>query len=264
MVSVTVPEIRRVLPDPAPEPLDEDGLIAAYAWPDRTTLRVNFVTSVDGAVAVEGYSAGLGSPSDKLVFDLLRRTCDAVIVGAGTLRHEGYGPMRLAEPDRQWRRRHDLPPDPVLVAVSRKLDLDPAHPMLADAPTRPVVVTFAGAPADRVAALSAVAHVVACGDTVVDLNAAVAELAGRGHRRLLSEGGPYLLGTLTAADVVDEMCLTIAPLLAGPGAGRITAGPQASVRDLRLVQVLAAGDELLLRYARDRHNFPEPVAKAGG
>jgi riboflavin biosynthesis pyrimidine reductase len=261
---VIEPEIRRVLPDPDPTPLDEDGLLAAYAWPDRTTLRVNFVTSVDGAVAIEGYSAGLGSPSDKLVFDLLRRTCDAVIVGAGTLRHEGYGPMRLAEADREWRRRHGLPPDPVLVAVSRKLDLDPAHPMLAEAPVRPVVVTFTEAPADRVAALSAVADVVACGDTVVDLKAAVSELADRGYRRLLSEGGPYLLGTLTGADAVDEMCLTLAPMLAGPGAGRITAGPEASVRDLRLVQVLAAGDELLLRYARDRHNFAETVAKTGG
>jgi riboflavin biosynthesis pyrimidine reductase len=262
MVGVTAPEIRRVLPDPDPRPLDEDGLLAAYAWPDRTTLRANFVTSVDGAVAVEGYSAGLGSPSDKLVFDLLRRTCDAVIVGAGTLRHEGYGPMRLAEPDREWRRRHGLPPDPVLVAVSRRLDLDPAHPMLADAPVRPVVVTFAAAPADQVAALSAVADVVACGDTVVDLNAAVTELAGKGYRRLLCEGGPYLLGTLTGADAVDEMCLTLAPKLAGPGAGRITAGPAASIRDLRLVQVLAAGDELLLRYARDRHNFRQVVASS--
>jgi riboflavin biosynthesis pyrimidine reductase len=262
MVGVTAPEIRRVLPDPDPTPLDEDGLLAAYAWPDRTTLRANFVTSVDGAVAVEGYSAGLGSPSDKLVFDLLRRTCDAVIVGAGTLRHEGYGPMRLAEPDREWRRRHGLPPDPVLVAVSRRLDLDPAHPMLADAPVRPVVVTFAAAPADQVDALSAVADVVACGDTVVDLNAAVTELAGKGYRRLLCEGGPYLLGTLTGADAVDEMCLTLAPKLAGPGAGRITAGPAASVRDLRLVQVLAAGDELLLRYVRDRHNFRQVMASS--
>ena len=255
--------IHRIHPDPDPTPLDEEGLLAAYAWPDRTTLRANFVTSVDGAVAVEGYSAGLGSPSDKLVFDLLRRTCDAVIVGAGTLRHEGYGPMRLAEPDREWRRRHGLPPDPVLVAVSRRLDLDPAQPMLAEAPTRPVVVTFAEAPADRLDALSTVADVMACGNTVVDLNAAVTELAGKGYRRLLCEGGPYLLGTLTAADAVDEMCLTIAPLLAGPGAGRITAGPAASVRNLRLIQVLAAGDELLLRYARDRHNFPETVAKTG-
>jgi riboflavin biosynthesis pyrimidine reductase len=223
MSGVTETEIRRVYPEPDPAPLDDGGLLAAYAWPDRTMLRVNFVTSVDGAVAVEGYSAGLGSPSDKRVFDLLRRTCDAVIVGAGTLRHEGYGPM---------------------------LDLDPAHTMLADAPVRPIVVTNASAPADQIEALSAVADVLTCGDTVVDLNAAVTELARKGHRRLLCEGGPYLLGTLTAADAVDEMCLTIAPMLAGPGSGRITAGPAASVRDLRLVQVLAAGDELLLRYAR--------------
>src|SRR5262249_32780487 len=132
-VDVIMPKIRRLWPDPDAETLEDNDLIIAYEWPaGRPTLRVNFVTSVDRAGTVEGYAAGLGSPSDRRVLGLLRMTCDAVMVGAGTLRHEGYGPMRLAQPHRDWRRQHGLPADPVLVVVSRRLDLDPAHPMLAD------------------------------------------------------------------------------------------------------------------------------------
>jgi riboflavin biosynthesis pyrimidine reductase len=119
-------EIWQVWPVRGAGALNDAGLLAAYTWPtDRSTLRINFVTSVDGAVTIDGYSAGLGSPSDKRVFDLLRMTCDAVIVGAGTLRHEGYGPLRLDEAHRNWRRQHGRPADPVLVVVSRRLDLDP-------------------------------------------------------------------------------------------------------------------------------------------
>jgi riboflavin biosynthesis pyrimidine reductase len=136
------------------------------------------------------------------------------------------------------------------VVVSGRLDLDPAHPMLADAPVRPVVVTHAASSAERRQRLATVADVLVCGDTAVDLRAAVDRLTDRGYRRLLSEGGPHLLGTLTAADLVAELCLTVAPKLAGPGAGRITAGGASAVRDLTLVHVLASGDHLLLRYAR--------------
>jgi riboflavin biosynthesis pyrimidine reductase len=122
--------------------------------------------------------------------------------------------------------------------------------MLADAPACPVIVTCHDSPRDRREALSAVANVLVCGETDVDLRAAVTTLAEMGYPQLLSEGGPLLFGSLTAADLVDEMCLTVAPKLAGPGAGRITAGPGSSVRDLALLQILSAADELLLRYAR--------------
>jgi riboflavin biosynthesis pyrimidine reductase len=249
----TVADIRQIWPVGGADPLDEAGLVAAYAWPaDRPTVRLNFVTSIDGAVTVDGRSAGLGSTGDRRVFDLLRMTCDAVVVGAGTLRAEGYGPMRLAGPAGAWRRDRGRVPDPVLVAVSRSLDLDPAHPMFVDAPVRPIVITSAGAPIDRRTALSRVADLLVHGEGEVDLPAAVTALTALGHRNLLCEGGPHLLGTLTGADLADEMCLTVSPALAGPGAGRITAGPVTAVRDMALAGVLVSDDVLLLRYARRR------------
>jgi riboflavin-specific deaminase-like protein len=246
-------EIHRYWPSADPEPLDDEALLAAYApaGAAHPWVRVNFVTSIDGAVTVHGYSSGLSSPSDKRVFDLLRVRSDAVMVGAGTLRHEGYGPMRLTPEHEAWRLAHGRTPDPPLVVVSGQLDLEPSHPMLATAPVRPIVLTHAASPADRRLALSSVADVMVFGDTAVDLSAAMKALAGRGMAEVLSEGGPHLLGALIAADLVDDMCLTVAPLLAGAGASRIAAGGLGSaVRQMALVHVLVAGDQILLRYAR--------------
>lgn len=245
--------MRRIFPDPDPVPLGDDGLIALYAPADRSTpmLRVNFVSSLDGAITVEGYSEGLSGPADKRVFGLLRMVCDALVVAAGTLRHEGYGPLRLDERRRSWRRRHGLPEYPPMVIVSRRLTLDPTLPALIDAPVRPYVITCAAAPADVRAALADVAEVVVHGETEVDLTAARADLHARGLRHLLCEGGPYLLGGLTNADLVDELCLTLSPLLVGPGAGRMMAGPAGvEPHELSLRHIVADGDMLLLRYSR--------------
>ena len=238
---------------PGDEPLDDGALADLYtpADRDRPWLRANFVTSLDGAVTVHGYSEGLSGTADKQVFMVLRMVCDALLVGAGTLRHEGYGPIRLDERRRAWRAAHRLTPYPQLVVVSGQLAMNPAHPALADAPVRPVILTHGAAPADRRAALEPVADVIACGDREVDLAAALAALHGRGLRQILCEGGPHLLGALTAADLVDEMCLTMAPMLTGPGAGRITAGPPRDTPvELRFHQGLLAGDVLILRYVR--------------
>ena len=239
----------RIWPDPDPTPLDDAALTALYehAGPG---IRMNFVTSVDGAVEIEGRSAGLGNPADKLVFGLLRQYPDGLLVGAGTVRVEGYNAVRLDEQRRAWRSARGLDPYPRLIVISRRLDLDPTHKAFTEAPRRPVVLTSRTAPPDRVTALSAVADVLAHGDEQVDLGAAVADLRDRGIGTILSEGGPHLFGSLTAADLVDEVCLTVSPLLAGPGAGRITAGPPSGVRDLALAHVLCADDALLLRYAR--------------
>jgi riboflavin biosynthesis pyrimidine reductase len=245
--------VHRIFPDPDPAPLDDAALTALYAPEDRSrrSLRVNFVTSLDGAVTLEGFSEGLSGPADKRVFDLLRMVCDALIVAAGTLRHEGYGAITLDEPARQWRRRHGLAEHLPLVVVSRALALGPALPALTEAPTRPYVITCASAPPGARAALAEVAEVIVCGDTDVDLAAARAELHDRGLTQLLSEGGPQLLGGLTAADLVDDFCLTLSPLLTGAGAGRITAGPlSAAPRRLGLRHILGSDDMLLLRYAR--------------
>jgi riboflavin biosynthesis pyrimidine reductase len=239
----------RIWPDPNPTPLDEAALSALYEQPGPG-LRMNFVTSVDGAVEIEGRSAGLGNPADKLIFGLLRQYPDGLLVGAGTVRVEGYNAVRLDEPRRAWRSARGLDPYPRLIVISRRLDLDPTYKAFTEAPRRPVILTSRAAPPDRMTGLSAVADVLAHGDDQVDLRAAVADLRERGIGTILCEGGPHLFGSLTAADLVDEVCLTVSPLLAGPGAGRITAGPPSPVRDLALAHVLCADDALLLRYAR--------------
>lgn len=233
--------------------LDEAALVAGYAV-DRALpwLRVNFVSSLDGAVAAgDGYSAGLSGVADKRVFRVLRMMCDCLLVGAGTLRHEGYGPVSLDAERRRWRLANGLAEFPTLVVVSRSLDLSPAQTAFTQAPVRPLVLTAASAPADRRAALQPVADVITCGDTDVDLITAVALLRGQGMTHILCEGGPHVLAALTAASLVDELCLTLTPLLVGPGPGRITAGPSAPAPvSLPLRQALVADGVLLLRYAR--------------
>jgi riboflavin biosynthesis pyrimidine reductase len=240
----------RIWPVLDPTPVDDAGLIALYQ-PTDPVLRVNFVTSVDGAVEVEGYSKGLQTPADQQVFALLRMFADGLVVGAGTLRHEGYGPVRLDRERRAWRAARGLDQYPRLVVVSRRLDLDPTHPAFADAPVPPVVVTCAMSPPDRRTALAAVADVLVHGHDAVDLGAAVADLRGRGLAQLLCEGGPRLFGALTRDDLVDEVCLTVTPMLAGAGAGRITGGAGSAVRELRLALALCDEGTLLLRYVRN-------------
>lgn len=235
-----------------PQPLTDDDLTELYAppRPDAPWLRANFVTSIDGAVAVDGHSAGLSSAADKRVFGILRMRCDALLVGAGTLRRERYRPLRLAGHRREWRRSRGLAEHPTLVVVSRTLDLDPDAPVFADAPVRPLVLAPAGAPAERREALARTVEMLTVGEDAVDLPAAVALLHRRGLRQVLCEGGPHLLGELTAAELVDEVCLTVSPLLAGAGSGRITAGPASALRTMALRQVLSSEGTLFLRYHR--------------
>ncbi|MGE5828109.1 MAG: pyrimidine reductase family protein [Micromonosporaceae bacterium] len=233
--------------------LDEAGLCDLYAPPrTRPWLRVNFVTSLDGAVEVDGYSRGLSGQPDQKVLGLLRQHCDALMVGAGTLRHEGYGPIRLDAQRRAWRREQGLAEIPPLVIVSAALDLDPTARVFTDAPVRPIVLTRAASASARQESLASVADVLVCGETVVDLAVGVAQLHERGLRQILCEGGPHLFGALLAAGLVDELCLTISPLLTGAGAGRIVAGVTRDVPlELELRHVVEADGLLLTRYARE-------------
>ena len=229
--------------------LSDEDLIEAYGRPPDPTLRANFVSSADGAVTLDGFSAGLSGGPDKRVFGLLRMLCDALLVGAGTLRDEGYGPVRLSEERRSWRRANGLHPYPTPVVVSARLDLDPASDFFANAPVRPLVLTPEIGPAVPTG-LDDVAEVIRVGDTQVDCLAARALLHERGLAQILCEGGPSLFRALIAVDAVDELCLTVSPLLAGPGAGRIVLGAPTPTRRLTLRHVLEADGALLLRYVR--------------
>ncbi|MEV4637011.1 pyrimidine reductase family protein [Actinoplanes sp. NPDC049548] len=225
-----------------------EELLERYPRAAEPTLRVNFIASVDGAVTVEGKSGPLGGPGDKQIFDLLRMTCDALVAAAGTVRTEGYDALRLDEAGRAWRRARGLPDFPLMVVVSSSLDLDPGQLIFSDAPIPPLVVTHAGAVPPP--GLAEVAEILPLGDEAVDLAAMVAELHRRGATQVLCEGGPRLFGALIAADLVDEVCLTVSPLLAGGGAGRIAAGPDGPPRRMELRSLLAEDDMLFLRYAR--------------
>ncbi|WP_104163062.1 pyrimidine reductase family protein [Cryobacterium sp. N22] len=234
--------------------LDPDDVLARYTVPDRTTphLRVNFISSLDGAATHDGLSGGLGDDADRLVFDTLRMLTDVILVGAGTVRAEGYGGIRFTDEAVSWRVAHSLPEHPPVAIVSGRLDLDPAHPVFTEAATRPIVITHAQAPAERRAELAEVADVLVCGEASVDHALLVRTLTARGYPQMLCEGGPSLFGSLLTADAVDELCLTLAPLLESGRAPRIAGAPEAAPRRMHLAHALPAGDTLLLRYLRAR------------
>jgi riboflavin biosynthesis pyrimidine reductase len=199
-----------------PLPLDPVDPVSVYGDPPvadgRPSVRLNMIASVDGATAVAGVSGGLGGPADRRLFSVLRSLADAVLVAAGTVRAENYGPATL----------------PIAI-VSRSCQLDWGSPLFTEARFRPVVVTVADAPAANRARAGEVADVVLAGTDDVDLRVALAALAERGARSVLAEGGPSLNGQLAAAGLLDELCLTVSPVLVGGDAKRILHGAGAAV-----------------------------------
>jgi len=248
--------VRMIFPSPGGE-LDLLGLAEAYAYPRERWLRVNFVSSADGAAYVDGRSGGLSSPADKQVFGILRVLTDVVLVGAGTARAEEYKPAR-ARPALAALRAGRPAAAPIAL-VTRTLGLNLASPLFTEtAPdARTIVITCEASDAGLRAQAAKVADVIVAGDDVVDLAAARAALEDRGLGRVLCEGGPHLFGDLAAAGLVDELCLSLSPTLAGPGSARIIDGTRLdAARSLALTQVLAADDGFLFcRYAaREDHH----------
>ena len=237
--------MRRLLPDPAE--LDDAGLIDAYRPPAGRHLRVNFVTSLDGAVTVDGRSGGLGSPGDRRIFRTLRALTDVVLVGHGTASAEGYRPMRADSPVGRLRASIGRPPTASVAVVSRRASLDPTSGLVTGAVSPTILVTCAAADADRREALAAAGvTVLVCGDDDVDLRLATDRLAELGHEKVLCEGGPTLFRDALTARVVDELDLSIAPTLVGAG-HRLLDGLSAAVR-LDLRQVLEEDGILFTRY----------------
>jgi riboflavin biosynthesis pyrimidine reductase len=206
--------VQRCFPDHLDAP-DDDALAAAYAWPDaagfRPVLRANMVASLDGAISVDGRSAGLGSDGDQRIFAVLRDLADVLLVGAGTIRAEGYGGIRLGA-DRLTRRRRWGLGAPPRVAVVTARGLDAELGIFTDSEAPPLVITTA-AGASRMSGFPAT--IVEAGTGTVDLPLMVAKLGELGLRRVLCEGGPGLLGRLIAEDLLDELCLTGSPQTVG-------------------------------------------------
>lgn len=240
--------MRALLPSASGELDEPAALHRQYArdWVDAAGIRANMVASVDGAVTVAGKSAGLQTPGDNRVFDALRDLADVVLVGASTVINEGYRPSRPSGSRRALRQRFGFGPALPIAMVSRSLSFEPSAPVFADPSNRPLLITTAAVDATPFAE---VADVLVCGSSAVEFGSVRRALAERGLSRVLCEGGPRLLARLVAAGEVDELCLSVTPMLAGPGAGRILGGePLATAADLSLHTLLEEDGALFARY----------------
>ncbi len=214
--------------------LDDAALVEAYAVAAPSWLRVNMVASLDGAATgADGRTGSINNAVDKRVFDLLRSTADAVLVGAGTARSEGYRPgavpiVLASRTGRVPERLRGAGPGRVLLGTtSTARNVAEARELLGDE------------------------HVVVAGTDSVDLTVLLERLHSRGLRRLVGEGGPTLLGDLLAAGLVDELCLTTVPRMLAGEHPRITTGASLDV-PLRLRLLLEEDGTLLARWLVQR------------
>lgn len=213
-------------------------------------VRVNMILSLDGSAVFEGLAGPLSNPTDHNLLLALRGYADIVLVGAGTARAERYGPVRLSPAQRAKRRDRwgitDIPP----VAVVTRTGELPAS-LFAEPTQRPLLVTTAEVARTR-PELRERADLLLAGDTEVDLAAAIERLGARGFHRILCEGGPMLLDQMIAEDLVDEMCLTISPTLAGESLASRRSAHLSTPARLSLHHAVTEADYVYLRYGRKR------------
>jgi riboflavin biosynthesis pyrimidine reductase len=216
--------------------LDSEALALAYAYPQlsagQTWVRANFVSTLDGAATGDdGRSGSINTGADRDVFVLLRALSDVVLVGAGTARAEGYRRATVRAPWlnlRQGRTAH-----PHTAVFSRSGDVPPRLREAREDSGEVLLVTCEGAGSEAIhlaRSTLGVDNVIVRGDRSVDLSAALDALAARGLQRILCEGGPHLMGDLTASERLDELCLTISPNLVAGDHPRITAGDPVSAK----------------------------------
>jgi riboflavin biosynthesis pyrimidine reductase len=239
---------------PAANPTSAD-VVELYDYPPdlgKPFVRVNFVSSVDGAVTLDGRSGGLSETADKQLFLLLRALADVILVGAGTARTEGYRGARITPEQAELRRRLGLSDVPPIAVVTASSWLTSEHILVTTSAVPPIVITVQSAPKEhRTALVDAGVPVLIAGQDRVDVGTAVRLLGERGLNRVLCEGGPALFADMIVADLVDELCLTLSPRLVLGPAGRIASGlTELHDRPLALASAVHADNELMLRYRR--------------
>ncbi|HKN52420.1 MAG TPA: pyrimidine reductase family protein [Amycolatopsis sp.] len=230
--------------------LDDREVEELYRYPaDRRWLAVNFVSSADGAVEVDGSARKLTNPADQKILQLASDLADVLLVGGKTANSSRYRGIHLNEATRARRRRYGLPEFVPIAVVTTGRSLPADAPVITGAKTPTIVITCAATPAGQQRAWTdAGAEVVIAGDETVDLGSAIDALAERGLRHIDCEGGPHLFGALLAARLVDELRLTISPLLVSGPSGRIAAGPVPELTGLSLASVLTEDNVMMLRY----------------
>jgi riboflavin biosynthesis pyrimidine reductase len=218
----------------------------------RPHVVLNMVSSADGAISLDGLSGGLSGSADKEVFFYLRSIADVILVGASTAREENYGQPKLSDPLRAERAARGQRPLPRVAVTTRSMRIDWSSRLFSapDSPAGlPLVICPASTPAELCAPAEGVAELLSTGEGGVDFAAALQELGSRGVRLVLCEGGPTLNGQLLNAGLVDEICLTLSPVLVGGRGPRISGwdDPHPAL-GLELISACETDGVLMLRY----------------
>ena len=218
----------------------------------------HMVAGLDGTASVDGRVGALSTPPDQMLFRRMRQIADVVLVGAETVRREGYGPVRLSDEAQAERRRRGLSPNPPLAVVSRSLAFDWTAQVFTEAPkdARTYLITCEASDPERRARAEEVADVIVAGDDRVEPAAAMRALADLGRQVVLCEGGPTWLGELVAADRLDELCLSISPHMGGDALPVSVTPAGAALASFELKGTMAEDHTVFLRYERP--------AQAGG
>ena len=220
---------------------------------DRPHVTVNMVASVDGRTAVEGRTGILSSPPDREIFRLLRSLADVVLVGAETVRAEGYGTVKASDEVRARRIARGQTSAAALAIVTKSLQLDWSSKPFTEVTQRPFVLAPADAEVEALRAAGEVATVITAGTGGVDLREALRQLrTEHGVLRVLCEGGPTLNTELARAGLLDQLCLTVSPQLVGGDSKGVLAGlALGAPLKTTLASALLADSELFLRYRFD-------------
>ena len=232
--------------------------LSPYLDVDRTRRRHecwvtgHMVAGLDGTAAVAGRVGSLSTAPDQSLFPRMRQIADVVLVGAETVRREGYGSIRLTEEATEQRRREGRSPTPPVAVVSRSLEFDWTAKVFADAPehARTHIITCEAADPARRAEAEEVAVVIVAGGERVDPAAAMSALAELDHRVVLCEGGPTWLGELVAADRLDELLLSVSPLMGGDPLPVAVTPAGAGLATFELQNAMVEDSTLFLRYER--------------
>jgi riboflavin biosynthesis pyrimidine reductase len=238
--------------------LTRDDLVRLYRWPQPTGVahvRSNFISTLDGSVqGLDGRSGSINTESDHEVFALHRGLADVILVGAGTVRDEGYRAVDLGPWQTALRAAEGLAPFPTLVVITGSLRLDPdfADPPYEHGPV--IVVTTAEHDDDAVLPFrERGAEVIRSPGGTIELTWMLEQLAATGLTRVLCEGGPGLHRDLIAQGLVDQLSLTLAPSAVGGVGRRSTSGAALSERaDFDLSFVLLGYDQTLFTSYRRR------------
>lgn len=235
--------------------VDPADVVASEVRPtplNRPWLMCNMISSIDGAISIDGVSASLGGPGDKAMFSAIRALADVIVVASGTVIAENYRRPQTSQRHSEMRIARGQSARPRIAIVTGSLSIDPRHRVF-DPEARPLIITHNDSPRVERERLADVADVVAAGQTSVDLEDALAQLARSGVNCALLEGGPTLNGAFARADLIDEWCLSSSPLIVGGNTGRaVVSNSTFEPRRFRLERTLHDDGYLFHRYVRDR------------